>query len=77
MVGAGLYLESAYHEMFFSKLLIFGSLGAWSWTLPRPLRLVHLGMVALLCGALLFNKYHYRNQHLVPLGHGAYLVSNK
>lgn len=76
IAGSGFYLESTYREMFYSKLLIVGSLAVWAWTMARPLRFLHLGLVLLFCSFLIYNKYHYRHQHLVRLSTGVYRIVN-
>lgn len=77
MAGSGFWLEQYQHEMFYSKLLIIGSLGLWFWTMTRPMRWLHLATVGLTCALITYNAYHFRHQHLVPLGPGVYSLVNE
>lgn len=76
LVLAGLALEKLGHEMHLSKLLCFGALAVWARELPRPGRWLLLGLVSLLWLMILVPWYQYRNQKLVPLGHGVYRIQN-
>ena len=73
---AGLTLERSFHEMHFSKLLLFAAIGVWARELEDGARYWLLGMVGLLWLMILVPWYEYRHQHLVPLGHGAYRIEN-
>jgi hypothetical protein len=77
LVVAGLGLEKLAHEMHLSKLLILAGIGVWARELPKPQRWAWVALVGLLWLMILVPWYQYRNQHLVPIGKGAWRIENK
>lgn len=73
---AGVLLQEVWHEMHVSKMLFFGSFGVWARELPKFRRYLLLGMVGMLWLLILIGWYTYRNQHLVPMGKGVYMIEN-
>lgn len=76
LVISGLVLEKQLHEMHVSKMLIFASFGVWARELRGPMRWAMVTMSGLLCLMILVSWFTFRHQHLVPLGNGAYRISN-
>lgn len=76
LIIAGLVLEKSFHEMHVSKLLYFAAIGVWAREFEGTTRWALLAMVGLLWVMILGSWFAFRNQHLVPLGHGAYRIEN-